>query len=175
MQATVAIVGRVEEGLPISRCYWVEPGRLLAGEYPGGRDTASSMARLVRFRSTGIELFVDLTEELEVDPYAHLLDGTRHERRPIPDFGTARTGAYRTTLDLVDEALAAGGRVYVHCQGGRGRTGTVVGCWLVRHGQDGGDAIGRIAQLRRGTPDRSSTSPETAEQRRVIEGWRLGD
>jgi protein-tyrosine phosphatase len=133
------------------------------------------MARLERFRSSGIELFVDLTEELEVEPYAHLVDGARHERRPIPDFGTTGTEAYRTTLDLVDEALAAGGRVYVHCLGGRGRTGTVVGCWLVRHGQDCGDAIGRIAALRSGTPDASSPSPETAEQRRVIEDWRHGD
>ena len=52
-------------------------------------------------------------------------------------------------LDEVDGALADGGSVYVHCWGGIGRTGTVVGCWLVRHGLDDGDAVARIAELRR--------------------------
>ena len=56
-----------------------------------------------------------------------------------------------------------------------GRTGTIVGCWLVRHGKDGGDAVARIASLRRGTPHASSPSPETPEQRRVIASWRRGD
>ncbi len=165
----------MELPLPIPGCYWVEPGRLLAGEYPGARDTVASVARLRQFRSAGIELFVDLTEAFEVEPYAHLLEGARHVRRPIPDFGTTRSAAYRTTLDVVDEALEAGAPVYVHCLGGLGRTGTVVGCWLVRHGQDGGDAIGRIAELRCGTPDPSSPSPQTAAQRSVVERWRHGD
>ena len=52
-------------------------------------------------------------------------------------------------LDDVDAALADGRTVYVHCWGGIGRTGTVVGCWLMRHGLDEGDPIRRIATLRR--------------------------
>jgi protein-tyrosine phosphatase len=161
--------------LPIPGCYWVEPGRLLAGEYPGAWDAAEAAARLRRFCSCGIELFVDLTEEHEVEPYDHLLDGARHERRPIADFGTATNADYRATLDAIDEALAGDVRVYVHCRGGLGRTGTVVGCWLVRHGKDGGDAVARIASLRRGTPHATSPSPETPEQRGVIAGWHRGD
>ena len=39
------------------------------------------------------------------------------------------------TLDAIDAELAAGGLVYVHCWAGCGRTGVVVGCWLVRHGR----------------------------------------
>ena len=76
---------------------------------------------------------------------------------------------------MIDEALEAGTPVYVHCLGGLGRTGTVVGCWLVRHGDDDGDAVGRIAELRSRCRTASSPSPETVEQRRVIEGWRHGD
>lgn len=40
----------------------------------------------------------------------------------------------RAILDAIDRA--AGSIVYVHCWGGHGRTGTVAGCYLVRHGQD---------------------------------------
>ena len=45
----------------------------------------------------------------------------------------------------IDEAMSAGKAVYVHCWGGVGRTGTVVGCWLVRHGRTGEQALEQIA------------------------------
>jgi protein-tyrosine phosphatase len=77
-------------------------------------------------------------------------------------------------LDDVDEARAAGATVYVHCWGGRGRTGTVVGCWLVRHGLDDGDPLGRIARLRRDVEDAQAASPETAAQRTMVTGWTRG-
>lgn len=37
----------------------------------------------------------------------------------------------------LDACRAAGGTPYVHWRAGRGRTGTVVGCYLVRRGLDG--------------------------------------
>ena len=69
---------------------------------------------------------------------------------------------YRQILDLVDDALGRDEPVYVHCFGGIGRTGTVVGCWLVRHGRDDGDPMRRIATLRRDVPDAWQPSPQTA-------------
>ena len=45
-------------------------------------------------------------------------------------------------LDEIDGAILNGKTVYVHCLGGIGRTGTVVGCYLVRHGiAAGGKAL----------------------------------
>ena len=41
--------------------------------------------------------------------------------------------------------LLAGGRtVYLHCRGGIGRTGTVLGCYLVRQGQTAEEALASI-------------------------------
>ena len=71
-----------------------------------------------------------------------------------------------TILDALDSALAAGHTVYLHCHGGRGRTGTVVGCWLVRHGLTGEQALDRIADLRG-----DDESPETDEQRAFVLNW----
>jgi len=64
--------------------------------------------------------------------------------------------------------------VYVHCWGGIGRTGTVVGCWLVRHGLDDGDPVRTIARLRRRTPDAWAASPQTAAQRAMVTEWKRG-
>ena len=74
-------------------------------------------------------------------------------------------------LDLIDELLEAGERVYVHCLAGIGRTGTVVGCYLVRHGIPAADAVAHLAELRaaRGRRDRS---PEMPAQRAFVERWR---
>ena len=75
-------------------------------------------------------------------------------------------------LAAIDGSLAAGRTVYVHCFGGIGRTGTVIGCWLVRRGTPGEEAIAQIARWREGTPDEAIPSPETREQRDFVLAWR---
>jgi protein-tyrosine phosphatase len=74
-------------------------------------------------------------------------------------------------LNTIQEEIAAGRPVYVHCWGGVGRTGTVIGCWLVEQGLSGAAAIDRIAELRKNTPDGSKRSPQTDEQCRYICEW----
>ena len=62
----------------------------------------------------------------------------------------------------------------MHCLGGLGRTGTVVGCFLVRHGLSGAQALETIQLLRRGIPSADSPSPETDMQRWMVLNWRNG-
>ena len=147
--------------------YWVVPRRLLAGEYPH--------ARLDVLLGAGITSFVDLTrDDEELEPYAELLGtGARYVRRPIRDFDCPAEDELRETLDLVDAELERGEVVYLHCHGGRGRTGTVVGCWLVRHGVSGEAALARIAELRVDVPAAERhRSPETRAQRKLVRTWR---
>ena len=80
-----------------------------------------------------------------------------------------------TILDAIDDAVERGRIVYVHCYGGVGRTGTVVGCYLVRHGRSGEEALAAIAEWRRNTPDGWRNSPETREQRELVLNWRRHD
>ena len=65
---------------------------------------------------------------------------------PIPDTGNPKPAQVESILDTIDTAIAAGRRVYVHCWGGIGRTGTIVGCYLVRHGLTGDQALAEIAR-----------------------------
>ena len=58
---------------PIEHCYWVVPGKVLAGEYP--RDLTAAVSKLARLTDAGVTAFIDLTEDGELKPYAHLLEG----------------------------------------------------------------------------------------------------
>ncbi len=163
---------------PISDCYWVAPG-FLAGHYPRTRDDDSSRLKLRRILDAGVTCFVDLTTRQDpLEPYDHLLaelaDGRAvRESHPVPDMSipdsSARTGGI---LDTIDRVIEDGGTVYLHCWGGIGRTGTIVGCWLVRHGMTGEEALTRVAELWETRPDSFwTTSPQTEAQFRYVREW----
>jgi hypothetical protein len=168
----------------ISNAYWVLPGQLLAGEYPRDWDDKTSQRRLDSLLAIGVNFFLDLTEEREpgVRPYLELARDLAaglgrplgYQRRPIRDFDVPSPAQMVDILDTIDAALTAGNVIYVHCYGGIGRTGTVVGCYLVRHGLDGPSALTRLAQLRRDTPAGARLSPETEAQRQLVLNWRAG-
>ena len=167
--------------IPIPDSYWVVPGRLLAGEYPGAKDEADAVFKLGRFRDAGITLFFDLTEAGEhgLRAYAPLLlevfatdaSTIKHRRFPIPDLGTPDVAQMAAIQESLAHYLAQGEVVYVHCYGGIGRTGTVIGCYLVEQGMNGKETLAQIAQWRADTPDGWKRSPETAEQRNMVRTW----
>jgi protein-tyrosine phosphatase len=93
---------------------------------------------------------------------------------PIPDFGVPTPEQMVQTLDVIDVAVGTRHAVYVHCLAGLGRTGTVVGCFIVRHGMQGVEALRTIQLLRHDTPNGDSPSPETDAQRRMVLAWKNG-
>ena len=168
---------------PLSNSYWVVPGRLAAGEYPGAKDPAVAAARLRALLGAGIDHFVDLTESHEgLEPYAALAEGEAlhrgttvvHARHPIADGHVPRTREEMAEiLDAIDAALGDARTLYLHCWGGVGRTGTVVGCWLVRHGRTGNAALAQIAEWWQGMEKayRQPRSPETSQQHAYVRDW----
>ncbi len=163
--------------VPLPGAYWVQPDRLLAGPYPGAASEARALERLQRVLAAGVTFFLDLTETGEARPYR--LDAYRsaiggrlyHRRMAIPDMDIPDREHMVAILDTLDAALAEGHTVYVHCLGGVGRTGTVIGCWLVRHGMTGTEALDALVRLRGG----DYGSPETTEQRLLVASWREED
>jgi protein-tyrosine phosphatase len=156
----------------------------MAGEYPGDWNDKETRKRLRGLLNEGVTFFLDLTQAAEYDlkPYAPLLDKeaaalgqqVEHWRMAIQDRGTPTPALMTRILDTIDAALAAGETVYVHCYAGIGRTGTVVGCYLVRHGISGEEALAEIPRLRRDMWGGWVSSPETAAQRAMVREWPIG-
>lgn len=169
---------------PIPKSYWVSPHRLLASEYPGASTEERARHKLRKLLDAGVSFFVDLTEADEgLDPYDELLgeeaealgQTVEHRRMSIVDGRTPTKEHMRAILDLIDGALEEGHVVCVHCWGGVGRTGTVVGCHLVRRGASGEAALQRVQELYDTTPKHLRYSPETPAQARFVRDWREPD
>ena len=161
----------------VLHAWWVEPGRLLAGEYPASHSPMKTAEKVGLLVESGVESIVDLTTpDDHLDSYLEALNvaaaeaerRVRHFAHPIPDMGVTDQDGYDRILARIRGEMGAGRIVYVHCWGGKGRTSTVVGCLLIDDGLDYDGAIERIAELRAGTRKAHESCPESSSQHRVL-------
>ncbi len=172
--------------LPFARSYWVHPGQLLGGFYPGDRDDAVTAGKLNALLDCGVTHIINLMQATEGDhagrafiayeaPFLRLAAQrgihAGWSRHPVQDLGVPSLAQMTAILDKMDTVTAQGGCVYVHCWGGRGRTGTVMGCWLARHGK--ADPLSHLRQLTAHARNHFPQVPETAQQQLFVNQWRL--
>ncbi len=173
--------------VPYSRSYWVVPGKLMAGCYPGSDNKDDAHQKLKGLLDHGIRHVINLMEENEKDhsgnpffPYKEQMATISEsmactvsfDRMPIKDLWIPTRIEMCRILDRIDECLENNKPVYVHCWGGRGRVGTVVGCYLARHGYAVDRKIlGIIQQIRKDTEDSHLESPERPQQEDMVLSW----
>jgi len=161
----------------ILHAWWVEPGRLLAGEYPGARTPEKTRQKVQLIVDAGIDTIIDLTTADDgLEPYEQELTAAaeRAGRQvlryayPIPDMSVLADKDYDAIVARIRGEIDSDRTVYVHCWGGKGRTTTVVGCLLIDGGLDYDAAIARITELRTGTRKAIDACPESASQHRLL-------
>jgi ADP-ribosylglycohydrolase len=160
---------------PLPNSYWVVPGRLLAGEYPGRADDDATPSRLKALFKAGIDAFVDLTVPDELPTYRPLLPaGVRHHAFPLPDHSVPRRPEDMAAIQrTLASELAAGRNVYVHCRAGIGRTGITIGCYLRDSGRTPREALDELNRLwqQNARARHWPSTPETQEQEDFLLAW----
>jgi len=177
--------------VPFPRSYWVRQGKLLAGCYPGAPGPREATRKLKGLLDAGIGGFISLMEPDETDYQGRKFSSYQEHiyrlaaerdvavtclRLPIPDQCVPTRQTMSQILDAIDAFLENGTPTYIHCWGGKGRTGIVVGCWLARHGiATGQEALASVQHLRRNDPTVDQPSPENRIQCSMVLNWRVGE
>ena len=189
--------------LPYPGTYWVIPGSLLAGPYPGSNDPTEMERRLKALLDAGIRSVIYLVDESETEepdagdfgdsiepvqafaPYEDQLETMAEARGDLVEIGryTIDVGSasadqeMELILDAIDAEIDGSNHpTLVHCNNGNGYTGMVVGCYLARHGiASGKDVLAKIRELRSVDPSLAKAkSPENIVQERFVLRWKEG-
>lgn len=169
---------------PFENTYWVKPGLFLAGCYPGAPCPTLIEKRLSALLDAGVRTIISLMEDGET--YSDGRPFVRYEKDfyakaaerqlsvvwhncAVPDFGLPPPEKMRDILNRLTAAMQEEEAVYLHCWGGKGRTGTVVGCWLAENGET--EPLAKLSYLRRVCANANEASPETPEQCRMVKMW----
>ena len=158
---------------PHGNTYWLWAGHVLAGEHPAKEGEEQLSEKLQLFALAGITHFIDLTSPADPVKTYQPLGGAVRINHPITDFGVPSPLQMQGILQSIQSALSQGGKVYVHCKGGIGRTGTVAATWLTEQGLDDKQALALLLQKWQAMDKRFEEphTPETQAQRAFVRTW----
>ncbi|MFX1283084.1 MAG: dual specificity protein phosphatase family protein [Promethearchaeota archaeon] len=115
---------------------WIIPGKLAGSPFPLFKELGIlpqlNLMLVVNLTSRGLPN--SLKEQLKTS-------GVKFKRLSIPDFGIPTEDTINHYLQIVCETLQNEQAVLTHCIAGCGRTGTMIGLFLVTHGYKSTEAL----------------------------------
>lgn len=168
---------------PFPGCYWLLPGKLLAGELPVASGPQLLTQKIEALLDVGIQVFINLIQEKRFE-YGEILQNVADRRGkeieyikyPIKDMYVPSISVVKEILNTIDQRIDANKPVYFHCYIGVGRTGVIAGCWLARHNQIKEKGVLDLLWKIRKEQDHKINydSPQSYEQIKMVRNWKLG-
>lgn len=140
---------------------WIIPGKIAGSPFPLSKE-------LISLPDLNLMLVVNLTSQRLPNSLKEQLktSGIRFERFPVPDFGIPSQDTIKHYLQIVCETLQHEQAVLTHCIAGCGRTGTMIGLYLVTHGYSSREALEIIHRVL------GEECPETENQLALLHQYR---
>lgn len=110
----------------------------------GGQPRGAGMRTL---RSRGITAVVNMRSEYDYPELAKLHE-LKYLRLPTDDNGAPALGDLARGVEFIADEIDGGGRVYVHCWEGIGRSATMAAAYLVSRGSTPESAWKKIMRVR---------------------------
>lgn len=167
---------------PFKNSYWVIANELLAGEIPASIQMEETEKKLNALINLKIDVVINLMELNEVNnqgqpfyDYFPYLQSKHIEclRFPIKDLSIPTVDEMTDIVDTINHFLSQQKKVYIHCWGGIGRTGTVIGCFLKSNQLSTNQNVLKFIQfLKKDSGLSHRDSPETLEQENFVLNFR---
>ncbi len=128
-----------------SRFGWVLPGELAGSARPGRYHPLES--DLDFLQAENIQTIISLLEST-INLVEYRQRGIEAHHFPVEDYTAPRLDQIAESCSIIENALAQGKGVLVHCNAGIGRTGTLLACFLVYRGAEPDEAV-RLVRSKR--------------------------
>ena len=139
MLAAYDKIARLVTGGPLTRFC-----RITNELWIGGQPRGAGMRTL---RSQGITAVVNMRSEYDYPEKAKLYE-LKYMRLPTDDNGAPALADLVKGVEFISDEIESGGRVYVHCWEGVGRSATMAAAYLVSKGNTPDNAWNKIMRVR---------------------------
>lgn len=110
---------------------WIIPGKVAGSSMPKREE------QIKGFEEFGITTVINMMDENEVKLSIYKNSPISHHIFGIPNRTAPSIQMMDTIMNIMEDTVGLGGSVLIHCGGGVGRAGTVLACYILKHGITG--------------------------------------